>query len=99
LTSQRLSFLSGFVAVGTDGVLETSVTYDEISACHRTITIPSNPRYRGVSDDSGFKVLVTLSGIRPLSDALVGRIPWDDPTVQIKKENWLLKDPGTTLSK
>jgi hypothetical protein len=39
------------------------------------MTIPSNPRYRGVPDDSGFKVLVALSGIRPLSDALVRRIP------------------------
>jgi hypothetical protein len=63
------------------------------------MTILSNPRYRGVPDDSGFKVLVTLSGIRPLSNALVRRIPWDNLTVQIKKESWLLKDPGTTLSK
>jgi hypothetical protein len=45
------------------------------------MTILSNPCYRGVPDDSGFKVLVTLSGIRPLSDALVRRIPWDDPTI------------------
>ena len=74
LSKERLSFSSGFVAINEDGLLENGVKYEEIAACHRTMTIPGNPRFGGVPDDTGFKVPVALTGIGQLSDALVGRL-------------------------
>jgi hypothetical protein len=81
LSKERLSFSSGFVAINEDGLLENGVKYEEIAACHRTMTIPGNPRFGGVPDDTGFKVPVALTRIRPLLDALVRRLSWDDPAV------------------
>jgi hypothetical protein len=74
LSKERLSFLSGFVTVGEDSVLENRATWDKVAACHRSMTIPDTPRFSRVPDDTSFKVPVTLTGIGPLSDALVRRL-------------------------
>jgi hypothetical protein len=81
LSKERLLFSSGFVAINKDSLLENSVKYKEITACHRTMTILGNPRFSGVLDDTRFKVPVALTRIRPVSDALVRRLSWDDPAV------------------
>lgn len=87
--SFRISFSTGFVKVKEDGTFENGASATDITQCHRDLTIPKYPRYGGQPDSNAFKAKVTLEGLGPLSDFLVGRRKHDDPLVVFEQNKWL----------
>jgi hypothetical protein len=78
------------------GVLEVLplVSIEEISLSHQTLTPPSRLRFSdGVAREMArFPVEVSLEGLGPLSDALVGRLSWRDPRVVDARDKLLYGD-------
>lgn len=95
-TKIRRTMLPRFVAVDKDHVgleMENSGSYEEIARAHKNLeTPPCSPS--GFANHYGklpycFPGSVPLTGLGPLSDALVGRQRWDSPTVSRERDQVL----------
>ena len=87
-TRQRRTVLPWFIGINNDHeTLDTveSGTWSQLSAAHRDLvlgpTSPSGLHNMFSSVPYAFPASVPLAGLGPISDALIGRVRWDNPSV------------------
>ncbi|RDW91144.1 hypothetical protein BP5796_02309 [Coleophoma crateriformis] len=88
-SAARLSLASGLLARSPDDpeLLENRVPIDHITRCHREMATPDRCRFERARDHipGRFPPAVELSGLGPISDALLGKMAWHSPAVEEQK--------------
>jgi hypothetical protein len=93
-----VAFSNNYTAVVDEHSLENGVSIDELMLSVLRLQHPPVPRWEVKSETCApFSAAVSVTGLGPLSDALVGRLPWTDPSV-IKEARHLFSLEGKEVS-
>jgi hypothetical protein len=95
--------MSGLVAVSaTDPtLLEDGTPVAEIVQCHRRMTVPEQPRSASGGPGNvpvAFPPAIDLTDLGAISNAMVGRMDWDSPTVEEERRLILTGDKDSVIS-
>lgn len=88
--------------VGNGEFLENGVKFEDVSKAIRSLKAPPVPRWESPKEEpisaDPFRSVVSLTGLGPLCEALLGRLPWTDLGV-IEERDELLGMEGDALKK